>query len=235
VQLLAVAETPVSGSMETPAQCSPEGPPSDDNHGKGEIGSSKTLELSADCGLICTGRKPRLRVEELNTLGVRYDRRGIVVDQQQMTDVPGIYAVGDVTGGVMLAHRAMRQGKILASRLFGGREMRLIEDAVPQVIYTHPPIARVGMTESDALRKGIAVDVRRSDFAANLTARTSLSGPGFVKLLFDGDKLAGATIIGDQAGELISPLSLAMAAGLNRSQMEAWVIPHPTLSEVMGL
>jgi dihydrolipoamide dehydrogenase len=174
-------------------------------------------------------------VEELTALGIRHDRRGIAVDARQMTSVPGIFAVGDVTGGMMLAHRAMQQGETLAARLCGGREIRCIEEAVPSVVYTHPQIARVGLTEEEALRKGIAVEVHRADFAANITARTALLGPGFVKLLFHRDRLAGATIAGEQAGELIASLSLAMAAGLDRRQLEEWIIPHPTLSEVLGL
>jgi len=100
---------------------------------------------------------------------------------------------------------------------------------------SYPRSRRPDRCSSQALRTGIAVEVHRADFAANITARTALSGPGFVKLLFHREKLAGATIAGDQAGELIAPLSLAMAAGLDRRQLEEWIIPHPTLSEVLGL
>ncbi|MCX5838420.1 MAG: dihydrolipoyl dehydrogenase [Deltaproteobacteria bacterium] len=216
---------------DAPGACPPN---KDDEHPRG-IRPAGTLELSADYALICTGRRPRLRTEELTALGIRHDRRGIAVDARQMTNVPGIYAIGDVTGGMMLAHRAMQQGKILADRLCGGHEVRYSEEAVPSVVYTHPQIARVGLTEEEALRKGIAVEVHRADFAANTTARTALLGPGFVKLLFDRDRLAGATIAGYQAGDLIASLSLAMAAGLDRRQLEEWVIPHPTLSEVLGV
>lgn len=236
VQLFASPETVASAAMKRPMNNSPDGSLSDRNgNTKGNIGPVGTLELSADYALICTGRKPRLCAEELSTLGIRHDRSGIVVDPQQMTGVPGIYAVGDVTGGTMLAHRAMQQGNILAASLFGDRDLRFFEDTVPSVIYTHPQLARVGMTEAEAQRRGIVLDVHRSDFAANISARASLLGPGFVKLLFNGEVLVGATIAGDQAGELIAPLSLAMAAGLNRRQMEEWIIPHPTLSEVLGI
>jgi len=234
VQLLAVPDAP--GAETRQAQDPPGAHPPDKGNGDPYgIRPAGTLDLSADYALICTGRRPRFSAEELNALGIRHDRRGIVVDERQMTNVPGIYAVGDVTGGMMLAHRAMQQGKGLAARLCGGREIRCIEEAVPSVVYTHPEIARVGLTEEEALRKGIAVEVHQADFAANITARTALSGPGFVKLLFHREKLAGATIAGDQAGELIAPLSLAMAAGLDRRQLEEWIIPHPTLSEVLGL
>jgi dihydrolipoamide dehydrogenase len=234
VQLLATPEAPVSETLHV-KDLPGAHPPDESGKDPGRIRPAGILELSADYALICTGRRPRLRVEELTTLGIRHDRRGIAVDARQMTSVPGIFAVGDVTGGMMLAHRAMQQGETLAARLCGGREIRCIEEAVPSVVYTHPQIARVGLTEEEALRKGIAVEVHRADFAANITARTALLGPGFVKLLFHRDRLAGATIAGEQAGELIASLSLAMAAGLDRRQLEEWIIPHPTLSEVLGL
>lgn len=219
---------------DAPGQNAPQ-PPGGDS---GEMGGTRpagALDLAADYALICTGRRPRLHTEELNALGIRHDRRGVVVDERQMTNVSGIFAIGDVTGGMMLAHRAMQQGRILADRLCGGPEIRFREEALPAVVYTHPQIARVGLTEREARQRGIAVTVHRADFGANITARTALLGPGFVKLLFDGERLAGSTIVGDQAGELIAPLGLAMTAGLGRRQLEEWIIPHPTLSEVLAL
>lgn len=233
VQLSAVSGPPVEETLRT--QASPGAhPPGGDGKDPDATRSAGSVRLSADCALICTGRKPRLHAGELDALGIGYDRRGIAVDGRLMTTVSGIYAVGDVTGGMMLAHRAMRQGGILADALCTGRVIPFREGAVPAVIYTHPQVARVGLTEEEARRRGIAVEIHRADFAANITARTSLLGPGFVKILFDREKLAGATIAGDQAGELIAPLSLAMAAGLDRRQLEEWMIPHPTLSEVLG-
>ncbi|MBN2438899.1 MAG: NAD(P)/FAD-dependent oxidoreductase [Deltaproteobacteria bacterium] len=234
VQLLAAPEGSVSETLRT------EGLPIAHSPGEGgkdpgRVRLAGTLELTAEYALICTGRRPRLNAEELTALGIRHNRRGIIVDERQMTSVPGIFAVGDITGGMMLAHRAMRQGEILAERLCGGDRMDFREEWIPSVVYTHPQIARVGLTEAEARRRGIAVSVRRADFAANITARTALLGPGFVKLLFHRDRLAGATIAGERAGELIASLSLAMAAGLDRRQLEAWIIPHPTLSEVLGL
>ncbi|MHB8909270.1 MAG: dihydrolipoyl dehydrogenase [Syntrophales bacterium] len=193
------------------------------------------LELSADLALISTGRKPSLRMEEIEALGIRHDRRGIIVDSRQQTNIPGIHAIGDVTGGAMLAHRAMQQGKALAGRLLGDPQFGYREEAVPAVVYAHPQIARVGLTEEEARRKGLAIDVRRNDYAANIIARATLLGQGFVKLVFHGEKLVGATIAGDQAGELIAPLSLALAAGLGEKELRDWIIPHPTLGELLGL
>ncbi len=197
--------------------------------------SAASLELSAELALIATGRKPSLRLEELAALGIRHDRRGIMVDDRQQTNIPGIHAIGDCTGGMMLAHRAMQQGKALAARLFGGPQFGYREEAVPAVVYAHPQIARIGLTEEEARRRGLPIEVRRSDYAANIIARATLLGQGFVKLIFQGERLVGATIAGDQAGELIAPLGLAIAAGLGEKELRNWVIPHPTLSELLGL
>lgn len=193
------------------------------------------LELTAEVALISTGRKPSLRAEELDALGIRYDRRGINVDSHQQTNIPGIHAIGDVTGGMMLAHRAMQQGKALAGHLLGDPQFDYREEAVPAVAYAHPQIARVGLTEKEAREKGFAVDVHRTDYAANIVARATLLGQGFAKLVFHGERLLGATVTGEQAGELIAPLSLALTSGLGRRQLRNWIIPHPTLSELIGL
>lgn len=197
-------------------------------------GQGGDLNPTASCALVCAGRKPRLDTGELDRLGIRHAPGGIPTDRNGMTNVPGIYAVGDVTGGIMLAHRAIQQGKALASSLFGDGAIRYREEAVPSVVYSHPQVARVGMTERQARRQGLDIEVRRSDYAANIVARTELAGPGFVKMLFHRDRLAGATILGDGAAELIPALSLAIANGLGKRELGGWIIPHPTLSEVMA-
>jgi dihydrolipoamide dehydrogenase len=189
--------------------------------------------LTADAALICTGRKPLLDLQQLEQIGIRYDRRGICVDVHQMTNVSGIYAIGDVTGGVMLAHRAIQQGKALACTLFGDGSFVYDEAAVPAVVYSHPQIARIGLTERQAGIEGLDVDVVKSDYAANLIARTGLMGPGFVKMLFHGDRLVGAAIVGDSAADLLASLSFAVANGLGKKEFKKWIIPHPTLSEIL--
>ena len=189
--------------------------------------------LTADTALICTGRKPLMDQEQLNRIGTRYDLKGICVDAQQMTNIPGIYAIGDVTGGVMLAHRAIQEGKALASALFGDGSIVCHEASIPAVVYSHPQVARVGPTERQAGRQGLTVEVIKSEYAANIIARTELMGPGFVKMLFHGDKLIGATIVGDAAADLITSLSFAVANGLGKRELNKWIIPHPTLSEIL--
>ncbi|MDQ1278509.1 MAG: hypothetical protein QG555_1552, partial [Thermodesulfobacteriota bacterium] len=195
----------------------------------------QTMELTAEHALVCTGRRPRLDEESLTKMGIRYDRRGIAVDARQESTVAGIYAVGDVTGGVMLAHRAMQQGRALASRLFGDGSVVYREDIVPAVTYSHPPIARIGLTELQAREQGWSVEIVRNDYGANIMARTELVPQGFAKFIFHKDNLVGATVVGAGAPDLIASLSLALTAGADIKTLQSWIIPHPTLSECLGV
>lgn len=197
--------------------------------------NTQILELTADYALMCTGRKPVLLFDELNQCGIEYNRKGIIVNEIQRTNRESIYAVGDVTGGIMLAHRAIQQGRTVASYLNGDRSIKYREEAIPSVVYTHPNVARVGLTEKQASEKSLKVETRRVEYAANIMARTELKGNGFVKAIFCEDRLVGVTIIGDDAGELIASMSLAVANGMSRKELKNWIIPHPTLSEILHL
>lgn len=190
------------------------------------------MEMRAECALLCTGRKPVLHRAQLDALGVAYDDTGIRVDERMQTSVSGIYAAGDVTGGMMLAHRAALQARVAVADMFGGASVVYDENVIPSVVYSHPPIARVGYTEQRARAEGLAVDVIKSDYAANILARTELSGPGFVKAVFAGDLLIGASIVGDHAADLIAPLTLVISSRLSRQQLRNWILPHPSLSEI---
>jgi dihydrolipoamide dehydrogenase len=190
------------------------------------------LEFGAACALLCTGRKPLLYSEQLDKLAIEYTKAGIKVDRNMMTNVPGIYAVGDVTGGMMLAHRAARQAKIAAGHICGESIYFYNEHFIPSVVYSHPQIARVGYTQKAAQAEGLAVEIIRSPYAANIIARAELLGQGLVKVIFHDDIIIGATIVGDQASELISGLALAVSNELTKKQLRSWVIPHPTLSEI---
>ena len=192
----------------------------------------KQLEISAEYALLCTGRKPLLNTDELEKLGIKYSKSGIVVDKNMMTNVTGIYAIGDVTGGMMLAHRAVQQAKIAAGHICEDSTFIYNEDFIPSVVYSHPQIARVGYTQKRAEDEGLSVEVVKSLYSANIIARAELMGQGFVKALFHQDKLIGATIVGEDASELISPLTLAVSNELTKKQLRSWVLPHPTLSEI---
>ena len=194
--------------------------------------NGEQLELNADYALLCTGRKPLLHSKELDNVGIEYTKTGIKIDENMMTNVAGVYAVGDVTGGMMLAHRATQQAKVAAGHICGGGTFNYNENFIPSVVYSHPQIARVGLMQKQAEAEGLSVAVVKSSYSANIIARAELMGQGFVKAIFHQDKLIGATIVGDHAAELISPLALAVSNGLTKKQLRSWVIPHPTLSEI---
>lgn len=189
--------------------------------------NNNKLEMTADYALLCTGRQPVLYEAELNKLEIQYSKTGIKVDKNMMTNVAGIYAVGDVTGGLMLAHRATLQGKIAAGHICESNTIVYNENFIPSVVYSHPQIARVGL-----IQKSADVQVIKSNYSANITARTELMSQGFVKAFFHNDKIIGATIVGDDAADLIAPLSLAVSNELTKKQLRSWVIAHPTLSEI---
>jgi dihydrolipoamide dehydrogenase len=196
--------------------------------------NSESLGLIADYALLCTGRKPSLRTAELDRLGVEYTKAGIKINQNMMTNIPGIYALGDVTGGMMLAHRAMQQAKVAVAHICQYASPAYNENYIPSVIYSHPQIARVGYTQKRAYAEGLSVEIVKSQYSANIIARAELMGQGFMKALFHEDKLIGVTIAGDHAAELISPMGMAVANGFTRKQLRLWVIPHPTLSEIFA-
>ncbi len=194
--------------------------------------NNETTEMRAECALLCTGRKPLLHPAQLENLGINYHHTGIKVDAKMMTNVPGVYAVGDVTGGMMLAHRAASQAKVAVEDMFGGGNSIYNEDVIPSVVYSHPQIARVGYTQKRAEDEGLSVKVIKSQYSANIIARAELLGQGFVKAVFHQDQIIGATVVGDHAGDLIVSLALAVSSKMTRKQLQAWVIPHPTLSEI---
>jgi dihydrolipoamide dehydrogenase len=194
--------------------------------------NGEQLELNADYALLCTGRKPLLHSKELDNVGIEYTKTGIKINENMMTNVAGVYAVGDVTGGMMLAHRAMQQAKVAAGHICGGGTFNYNENFIPSVVYSHPQIARVGLMQKQAEAEGLSVEVVKSSYSANIIARAELMGQGFVKAIFHQEKLIGATTVGDYAAELISPLALAVSNGLTKKQLRSWVIPHPTLSEI---
>lgn len=194
----------------------------------------KQLEIVADYALLCTGRKPMLNTEELDKLGIEYTKAGIKVDSKMMTNIAGIYAAGDVTGGMMLAHRAEHQAKLAAENIFGEGDFPYDENVIPSVVYSHPQIARVGCTQKRAEDEGLSVQVVKSQYSANIIARAELMGQGFVKAIFRQDKIIGATIVGDDAADLIAPLALAVSNEMTKKQLKSWVLPHPSLSEIFN-
>ena len=185
--------------------------------------------------LVAVGRAPVSAGLGLETTRARPDARGfLAVDERCRTVDPAIYAVGDVTGEPMLAHRAMRQGKV-AGEAIAGRPAAFDNVVVPAVVFTDPEVAWCGLTESQAQRDGRRVEVARFSWAASGRAATIGRSDGVTKLVADPDtgRLLGAGIVGPGAGELIAEAALAIETALTVEDLAATIHTHPTLSETL--
>ncbi|WP_114394774.1 dihydrolipoyl dehydrogenase [Oleisolibacter albus] len=196
-------------------------------------GSAETLE--ADIVLVAIGRRPYTAGLGLDTVGVALDNRGrVVTDHHFRTNVPGIWAIGDVIAGPMLAHKAEEEG-VVAAEVMAGQSGHINYDAIPGVVYTWPEIASVGKTEEQLKEAGIAYKVGKFPFTANGRARAMQVTEGFVKVLADAktDKLLGAHIIGANAGDMIEELGLAIEFGASSEDVARTSHAHPTLTEAI--
>lgn len=197
-------------------------------------------QLEADVVLVATGRKPYTEGLGLDTAGVEMDERGRVkVDEQYRTNVSNVYAIGDVIVGPMLAHKAEDEGLVCAEIIAGKGDGHINYDAIPGVIYTHPEVATVGMTEEQCKEAGIEYGKGTFPFMANSRARTNdVAGDvatGKVKVLTDKktDRLLGMHIVGPNAGELIAEGVLAIEYGASSEDLARTCHAHPTLSEAV--
>lgn len=194
-------------------------------------------ELSIDCDhiLVTVGRRPNSENLGLEQAGVKVDVRGfVVVDKQQRTSVPSIYAIGDLCGQPMLAHKASREGEV-AAEVIAGHKSEMDSVAIPAVIFTDPEIGSVGLTEKQAAEKGHKVRIGRYNFAALGRAMTALETDGFVKIVADADtqQVLGIHIVGPNATDLISEGSFALEMGSFLPDLALTVHPHPTLGEAV--
>lgn len=199
------------------------------------VKTGKTEELKADVVLLAIGRRAFTAGLGLTEAGVATDERGRVrTDGHFATNVPGIYAIGDVIAGPMLAHKAEDEGVALAERL-AGQAGHVNYDVIPGVIYTAPEVASVGKTEEELKAAGIEYKVGKFPFMANGRARAMGSVEGFAKLLADKttDKLLGAHILGPDAGTLIAEIALAMEFGASAEDVARTCHAHPTLNEAV--
>ena len=185
--------------------------------------------------LIAVGRRAQAQGLGLEATRVRTSDRGVIgVDDRCRTDDPRIYAVGDVTGEPMLAHRAMRQGTVAAEAI-AGRPVAFDNVAVPAVVFTDPEVAWCGLTESEAQRTGRAVKTAKFQWAASGRAATLGRADGLTKILADAEsgRVVGVGIVGPSAGELIAEAALAIEAVLTAEDLAATIHTHPTLSETL--
>jgi dihydrolipoamide dehydrogenase len=191
--------------------------------------------LDADVVLVAIGRVPYTEGLGLEALGVKKDNRGrILVDPHFRTNVEGIYAIGDVIAGPMLAHKAEEEGVAIAE-ILAGQAGHVNYDVIPNVVYTYPEIASVGKTEEELKSAGIAYNVGKFPFAANPRARVNLTTEGFVKILADAktDRVLGVHILGPDAGNLIGEAAIAMEFGASSEDIARTCAAHPTLPEAI--
>ncbi|MFZ7093003.1 dihydrolipoyl dehydrogenase [Primorskyibacter sp. 2E233] len=186
--------------------------------------------------LVAVGRKPNGKVIAAEQAGVAVDDRGfIAVDAQQRTGVPHIFAIGDVVGQPMLAHKAVHEGKV-AAEVCAGEKRFFDAKLIPSVAYTDPEVAWCGLTETEAKAKGIKYEKGVFPWAASGKSLSNGRSEGITKLLFDpaDDRIIGACIVGTNAGDLISECALAIEMGADAVDLGHTIHPHPTLSETVN-
>ncbi len=190
--------------------------------------------LDADVVLVAIGRRPYTEGLGLDTIGVELDRGRVVIDEHFATNVPGIYAIGDVVRGPMLAHKAEDEG-IAVAEILAGQHGHVNYNAIPNVIYTNPEIASVGASEEELQAKGIAYRAGKFPFSANGRARAMRAMDGFVKFLADAttDRILGVHVVGPFAGELIAEAAVLMEFSGSSEDLARTCHAHPTLSEAM--
>ena len=185
--------------------------------------------------IVAVGRRPFTEGLLAGDSGVNMDERGFIhVDETCLTDAPGVWAVGDVVRGPMLAHKASEEGVMVAERI-AGHKAQLNYDVIPSVIYTHPEIAWVGKTEDQLKAAGEKYNVGMFPFAANGRAMASADTDGFVKIIADAetDRILGASVIGPNAGDLCQQMVIAMEFGSSAEDIGMMVFSHPTVSEAV--
>jgi dihydrolipoamide dehydrogenase len=195
----------------------------------------KAETLDCDVVLVAVGRTPNTQGLGLGDVGVKTDNRGrVVVDDKFATSVPGIYAIGDVIKGPMLAHKAEEEGVALAE-LLAGQAGHVNYDVIPSVIYTAPEVASVGKTEEDLKEAGITYNVGKFPFTANGRAKVNRTTEGFVKVLADADtdRVLGVHIIGADAGTMIAEAAVLMEFGGSAEDLARTCHAHPTLNEAV--
>ncbi len=186
--------------------------------------------------LIAIGRQPNGNNIGLENAGVNVDERGIInVDKQMQTNIPNIYAIGDLTGDPMLAHKATHQAKI-AAEVISGKKSAFDVRVIPSVAYTDPEIAWVGMTESEANNSNIVYEKSKFPWSASGRSLSLSIDEGFTKLLFNkkNGRVIGGGVIGPYAGDLISEIALAIEMGADAIDIGRTIHPHPTLSETIA-
>jgi dihydrolipoamide dehydrogenase len=196
-------------------------------------GAAEAIE--ADVVLVSIGRVPFTEGLGLEDMGVKRDNKGrVIVDAHFATNVPGIYAIGDVIAGPMLAHKAEDEG-VAAAEIIAGQAGHVNYDVIPNVVYTFPEIASVGKSEDELKEGGVAYNVGKFPFTANGRAKVNHQTDGFVKILADAktDRVLGVHIVGADAGNMIAEAAVAMEFGAASEDIARTCHAHPTLTEAV--
>jgi dihydrolipoamide dehydrogenase len=187
--------------------------------------------------LVAVGRRPNGRLIGAENAGVAVDERGfIAVDRQQRTNVAHIFAIGDIVGQPMLAHKAVHEGRV-AAEAAAGRNSFFDAKVIPSVAYTDPEVAWVGLTENEAKAKGVKLGKGVFPWAASGRSLSLGRDEGMTKVLFDEDshRIIGCGIVGPSAGDLIAEAALAIEMGADAADIGLTIHPHPTLSETVAM
>jgi dihydrolipoamide dehydrogenase len=190
-----------------------------------------------DMILVSVGRSPNGKRIGADKAGIAVDDRGFIsVDSQMRTNVPHIFAIGDIAKNPMLAHKAVHEGHV-AAEAAAGQKSHFDARVIPSVAYTDPEIAWVGVTEDEAKKGGTKISVAKFPWVASGRAIANARDEGFTKLLFDPDthRVVGGAIVGTGAGDLISEIALAVEMGADATDIGKTIHPHPTVSESIGM
>jgi dihydrolipoamide dehydrogenase len=199
------------------------------------VAGGNAAEIETDVALIAIGRVPYTQGLGLDALGLKLDNRGrIPVDHHFATAIPGIYAIGDVIAGPMLAHKAEDEG-VAVAEILAGKAGHVNYDVIPNVIYTFPEVASVGKTEEELTAAGVAYNIGKFPFTANGRAKANQQTDGFVKILADAktDRVLGVHMICTDAGNMIAEAAVAMEFGASAEDIARTCHAHPTLPEAV--
>jgi dihydrolipoamide dehydrogenase len=192
-------------------------------------------EITADYVLVTVGRRPNTDELGLESIGVKMTDRGLVeIDKQCKTSVPNIYAIGDIVEGFALAHKASYEGKV-AAEVIAGQPSEIDYKAIPEVVFSDPEIASVGLNETKAKEQGYEVITGKFNYAANGRALSMNAGDGFVKVIADkkDGMVLGAQIVGPEASNLIAEIGLAVEMSATLEDIALTIHAHPTLGEIV--
>ena len=193
--------------------------------------------MTVDCVMFATGRVPHIAGLGLEAAGVLLENGAVKVDDDNQTNIPSIYAVGDVTNRVQLTPVAIREGQAFADTVFGGKPTRVDYGCIPSAVFSHPPIGAVGLTESQAKQKYGSVRVYTSDFRPMKNVLAGRNERALYKMVCDAatNRVVGLHMIGPESGEIIQLAAVALKAGLTKDVFDQTIALHPTMAEELVL